>query len=152
MRTLDSFNAFTRGFLECALWSSNDETRDDGGDPLDSNYTILDIADPCLDLFEAECKRFQSDNAIDLESAETAGHAGHDFWLTRNRHGAGFWDGDYPDAVGERLTADSHCYGEVDLYVGDDGKIWAMGYESGPDATIVPQWLSERHSKRMGRG
>ena len=23
---------------------------------------------------------------------------GHDFWLTRNGHGAGFWDGDWDDA------------------------------------------------------
>jgi len=29
--------------------------------------------------------------------------AGHDFWLTRNGHGAGFWDGDWPE-TGDALT------------------------------------------------
>ena len=49
---------------------------------------------------------------------------GHDLWLTRNGHGAGFWDGDYADDVGEALTKISEAMGEIDLYVGDDGKIY----------------------------
>ncbi len=49
--------------------------------------------------------------------------AGHDFWLTRNRHGAGFWDGDYPEPAASQLTKASHNYGEVSLYVGDDNLI-----------------------------
>lgn len=48
----------------------------------------------------------------------------HDFWLTRNRHGAGFWDGDYEKADGEKLTELAHSFGEINLYVGDDGKIY----------------------------
>lgn len=142
-------NEFERGFFDCALWSSTDESNDQGGDPLDKNYGIEDIAEPCMLALVAECKRFQAENASDLESAKSAGQAGHDFWLTRNGHGAGFWDGDYPDAVGERLTADSKRYGEVCLYLGDDGIIYAMGYEN---SDVPPEWLSERHPKRMGGG
>lgn len=149
MRALD---AFTRGFLECALWSSTDGSREDGGDPLDDNWTIESIAPACVELLAKECERFQVDNQADLESAKSIAHAGHDFWLTRNGHGAGFWDGDYPDAVGERLTADSERYGEVDLYIGDDGQIYAGGYENGPEGTSLPAWLKERHPKRLGRG
>ena len=47
----------------------------------------------------------------------------HDFWLTRNGHGAGFWDGDYDDEVGTELTKIAHTFKELDCYVGDDGKI-----------------------------
>ena len=49
----------------------------------------------------------------------------HDFWLTRNHHGAGFWDGDYPEIVGKVLTEISHAFEPVDLYVGDDGKVYS---------------------------
>lgn len=39
--------------------------------------------------------------------------AGHDFYLTRNGHGAGFWDGDYEKAKGQRLTDACRPYGET---------------------------------------
>jgi hypothetical protein len=58
--------------------------------------------------------------------------AGHDFALTRNGHGAGFWDGDWPEPAATELTKLSKEYGEVDLYVGDDGLLWASGYETEP--------------------
>jgi len=60
-------------------------------------------------------------NAADI--AGECDRAGHDFWLTRNGHGAGFWDGDWPDDAGGRLTEASKKYGEFNLYVGDDGLI-----------------------------
>ena len=49
--------------------------------------------------------------------------AGHDFWLTRNRHGAGFWNGDWFNVSGS-LTQLAQTFGEADLYVGDDGRIY----------------------------
>lgn len=51
--------------------------------------------------------------------------AGHDFWLTRNRHGAGFWEVSYwPKEVGDVLTKTAHEFGEISLYVGDDGLLY----------------------------
>lgn len=41
--------------------------------------------------------------------------AGHDFWLTRNRHGAGYWDRGLGN-LGKRLTESAHGYGEVCVY------------------------------------
>lgn len=49
--------------------------------------------------------------------------AGHDFWLTRNGHGCGFWDGDWPE-VGDKLTAIAKQFPEVTAYLGDDGLIY----------------------------
>jgi hypothetical protein len=43
-------------------------------------------------------------------------YAGHDFWLTRNHHGAGFWDGDWEQSAGEKLTALAESFGEFNLY------------------------------------
>lgn len=46
--------------------------------------------------------------------------AGHDFFLTRNRHGAGFWDGDWPKRLGEQLTAEAHAYGSANVFFDAD--------------------------------
>lgn len=134
---------FTTAFFECALWSSTDNSRDDGGDPLDKNYGIEDIDPTCLAGLTAECEAFQRENAEHMVGCTRYHHhsdgedcvfaaacqGGHDFWLTRNGHGAGFWDGDWPEPAGEILTKASKAYGGVDLYIGDDGKVYASGYE-----------------------
>ncbi len=114
---------FTRGYIECAFWSSMD---DQGGEPLDAHYGIDDLAPETLAKMIADCEKFQLSNADDLAPFRLD-QTGHDFWLTRNRHGAGFWDGDYPEDIGQRLTDSSHSYGSCDLYVGDDGKIYSSG-------------------------
>ncbi len=55
------------------------------------------------------------------EITHTAERVGHDFWLTRQGHGAGFWDGDWPEEIGEKLTALAEQFGQVDCYACDDG-------------------------------
>ncbi len=110
---------FTRTYLEAALWSSTD----DDGEPLDGLYTADDLAADCVRQAVEDCTAFQADNADDLAGID-AGQAGHDFWLTRNRHGAGYWDRGL-GAVGTRLTDAAHVYGSCDLYVGDDGQIYS---------------------------
>lgn len=54
----------------------------------------------------------------DLGKDDFAQH-GHDFALTRNGHGAGFWDRGYGE-VGERLTESAKVYGEHSV-ITDDG-------------------------------
>jgi hypothetical protein len=104
------------------LWASTDNTDESGGDPLDENYGPEDLSEKfsadcrkdCLDFF----KQHYDDISGDLE------RAGHDFWLTRCGHGAGFWDGGWPAEVGKRLTIAAKIYGNVDVSVGEDGKIY----------------------------
>jgi hypothetical protein len=48
---------------------------------------------------------------------------GHDLWLTRNRHGAGFWDRGY-GPLGDELTKMAHSFGEQSTYEGDDHLIY----------------------------
>lgn len=107
MATLD---AFTHAYLVCALWSSTDETTPAGGEPLDSNYSIDDIAPESVAQAVNECREFQAANARDL-AVQDPGQNGHDFWLTRNRHGAGYWDRGL-GAVGDRLTEAAQACGE----------------------------------------
>jgi len=121
---------FTEAYIECALWSSHDESNEYGGNPLDDNYGVEDIHPDTLKQMVEDCKAFQDDatNAFpELDYTEIfikgCDHGGHDFWLTRNGHGAGFWDGDYPE-LGDELTKLCKSYGDYDLYVGDDGMIY----------------------------
>ena len=116
-------DTFTASYIEAALWSSTDESTPEGGEPMDANYCIFDLAPETLERIKADCASFQRQYWDDIQ--DDLAHAGHDFWLTRNGHGAGFWDGDWPEGVDERLTEASHLWGEVDLYVGDDGRIYS---------------------------
>ena len=50
---------------------------------------------------------------------------GHDFWLTRNRAGAGFWDRGYDKQAGESLSNAAMKFPEINLYIGDDGLIYS---------------------------
>lgn len=76
------------------------------------------------------CEAFQRVAATDLaEAYERAGYdyrmAAHDFWLTRNGHGAGFWDRPaLSDGLGDRLTAHCKSFNQVSAYEGDDGKVY----------------------------
>lgn len=121
---------FTRAYIECALWSSNDDSREDGGDPLDANYNITDIAPATLSRMAADCAAFQSEQESNLTDYPDDA-AGHDFWLTRNHHGAGYWEHDYGTAEQcKALTGAAHAYGQADLYVGNDGLVYQAGAES----------------------
>jgi hypothetical protein len=121
---------FVRGYITCALWSSNDNADPEtGGEPMDANYDADDMTPECRVKMEEDCADFMRANWADLalytEQYAPAGEfdvwdcAGHDFWLTRNGHGAGFWDRGLGD-LGARLTTASKPYGEVYLSLGWD--------------------------------
>lgn len=118
----NTFDAFTLGYLTAALWTTDDNPGSGEWQEHD-DWTIDDIAPDAIQDAIADCAAFQIDNGADLEHAGDAERNGIDFWLTRNHHGAGFWDRGY-GAVGDRLTDAAHAYGEADLYRGDDGKLY----------------------------
>jgi hypothetical protein len=100
---------FTQAYIACALWSSTDDKG------------VNDLADALLLQITIDCAIFQKTHKRRIKDRAT--RAGCDFWLTRNRHGAGFWDGDWPTPDAKIMTDDSHAWGSVDLYLGDDGKV-----------------------------
>lgn len=122
-------NAFVQAYIVAALWSSTDET----GEPLDAVFSEDDLAEETAQKMRSDCEDFIQANASDLtvyclqmknEQWSGEARAGHDFWLTRCGHGAGFWDRGLGD-LGERLSTAAKVYGNVDLYAGDDGQIYA---------------------------
>lgn len=119
-------DAFTRQYIETALWSSTDESTPEGGDPMDKNYGIEHLSAETVAWAIADCDRFRERAGDMLDEHDDPTMGAHDFWLTRNGHGCGFWDGDWP-IYGEALTAMVGWrtpFGEVHLYIGDDGKIY----------------------------
>lgn len=120
---------FVRAYVDAALWSSSDESDDSGGEPLDRNYGPDDIAPATQRQMIFDAVSFYRAHVMHFDNAS---QAGHDFWLTRNRHGAGFWDGDYPEPQATMLTKAAQAYGEYGLYVGDDGQIHGSGPRGRP--------------------
>lgn len=116
-------DAALTAYLTTALWSEQDY--DENGESLGSldalGFTVDNIDADSLDAQTEEVKGFLTTVWADVHALD-AGKVGHDFLLTRNRHGAGFWDGGYADGVGTRLTDAAHGYGSVDFTVGDDGE------------------------------
>jgi hypothetical protein len=110
------------GYLEAMLWAE----MDDEGNPLDDKYAIIDVSDEVVKKSLEEIKQFckkAEDAGVELTQYDTE-TIGHDLLLTRNGHGAGFWDGDYEDNDGEILTEISKTFRELHPYVGDDGKVY----------------------------
>lgn len=135
MKTLAKLDSFTRAYIECALWTSEESLKEDASShkadfiPAEKwDVNIHALSDSALASIVEDCEAFQTDNSELLGKAKMAQDdytdekAGQDFWLTRNGHGAGFWDRGL-GAVGRGLTNVSKPYGSSDLYFGDDGKL-----------------------------
>jgi len=131
MRTPDGLDDFTRGYMEAAEWT---DCGDDNEEMLDAD----EFAPEFVARAKKDCADFVAANAALLERyQEVTGRdmasAGTDFWLTRNGHGAGFWDrGNDPCLTA--LTEASKVYREVCLYVGDDGLIYALRQRASPSS------------------
>tara|TARA_Y100001963_G_scaffold37564_1_gene52487 strand:+ start:173 stop:550 length:378 start_codon:yes stop_codon:yes gene_type:complete len=57
---------------------------------------------------------------IDLSEGDYWAYAAHDFILTRNGHGAGFWDGDWSEPIATKLTELCKKFGEIEIYLSDE--------------------------------
>lgn len=126
--------AFQNAYIACAFWSSTDG--DD--EPLDENFDDGDLSEDARNGMHADCLAFCIANAADIlcdgaplaeywdgatDGERKAAMAGHDFWLTRNGHGAGFWDSGWPEPAATRLDNAAKAFGSIELYVGDDGAV-----------------------------
>lgn len=151
-----ALDEFTQGYIEALFFTEtepgttervqsfgrvwNHET--DSSLPGDVGFG--EFAPDALAKIIADCKAYQEANAALLERAYqltadglaySPERAGHDFWLTRNGHGAGFWsreftndDGESDRDIGDELAATcghrGKAFGEVWATFGDDGKVY----------------------------
>jgi hypothetical protein len=124
-----SMDEFCLAYCEAMLWAETD----DQGVPLEDNYDIDNFDPAALQQIKKDCAEFQAKANLDeiqigstTDSSSIETRAGHDFWLTRAGHGAGFWDGDWPVPHGDRLTNLATSFGNIDVYVGDEGNLHLM--------------------------
>lgn len=151
IKTNEDFMAYlsaaTTAYVDCALWSSSCNSTADHDHahpdrPEDCDVPLDDIGydsshlDPQTALeMRADVRgwlTFVLEHRPDALDTWDAGQFGHDFWLTRNGYGTGYWDRYYGDgdprtAQGRWLT--DHCkpYGSAYLYVGSDDRVYQGG-------------------------
>jgi hypothetical protein len=150
----DEIKEIFKGYIECALWTEEDTLKDDMGvdDNDDEDIEDMDEIEKLIKLQD----NFQNKNFISFisddidvnsridaykdiknfiiyagsdainEAIEENGlfKLGMDIWLTRNGHGSGFFDHTYDNE--NELTDAARKLGSVDLYIGDDGKLYFM--------------------------
>lgn len=121
------YTEFERQYIETMLWASRGLTSSEETDVecLDAIAGIDDLSKEAIEKVKTDCKTFLEK----YEEIETAHefdltNVAHDFWLTRNGHGAGFWDGDYPEPEGSKLTELAKSFGEQTPILGDDGLVY----------------------------
>lgn len=118
-------DAILAAYLECALWAE----LDDDERPLDDTYDADDIDAECVAFARIEIEAFIGRNwvsalaPIDGGQRATDEQIGHDLWLTRNGHGAGFWCREHYRNR-DALTRAAEAIGPSDAYAGDDGKVY----------------------------
>ena len=105
------------------IWQSSSMTPDEWAKSFDPKPVFETES---LEKMESDLRDFFTQNEKDIltwDGDDPFCQAAHDFWLTRNGHGAGFWDGDWEHEAGERLTADSKRFGEVSIYSNDHNEL-----------------------------
>lgn len=137
----DDLSPFVHGYIEALFWtecatgttmadwfeeenqSDLEEGAIDGCLPGDSSFD--ELHPDALNSIHTDCSNFERAASKWLSMAYARGYsrerAGHDFWLTRNGHGAGFWDRDElkADNIGDELTALCKPFGDSNPWFGD---------------------------------
>jgi hypothetical protein len=145
------FEEFFAAYIRAALWSTTDERHEEFpelSDNLDGNFQGV------ASEFEGDLYwQLQADAKVFFDRYHQYfdgryGRAGHDFWLTRNGHGVGFEDGDWPEEVATVLEDAAKKWDEIYLDATggpDNGMIESMSViEPPPPAPVAPSPPPER--------
>jgi len=108
-------NKILDGYIETALWSSGDDGEFD-------EKTIHDVDDASKNVAKNDILQFinqANENAKDELNSYDESQLGHYLWLSRNGHGAGFFDDN-----NDKLQDIARSMKEKNVYTGDDGIIY----------------------------
>lgn len=111
-----NFEKFLDAYLTCLVWSSS--ATDDNGEEFES-LESFDLSESAKTKSAYDCAQFieaAGDLLDNLPSGYDFSNAGHDFWLTRNGHGAGFWDRGLGER-GDKLTSLSKSFASRNVYI-----------------------------------
>ncbi len=125
--TFKSLTDFEKGYVTAALWTF-DNNAPSGEYSTSGRVEILFplIDQAALQSMRDDCTKFQDQNKALLAQAGKDSQNGHDFWLSRNGHGCGFFDRGYDDeapdstlSIGDALQQAAKSFGENDIYMSD---------------------------------
>lgn len=109
-----TINQIVAQYLQTAEWADMDNDPEFN----EASYSESFLARAYKDCQEFFDKADENDWLHDLDWSDI----GHNFWLSRNRHGAGFFD--QPFEFADELQELAKSFGECHVYVGDDGDIY----------------------------
>ena len=118
-----AFDSFVEATIDALYFT---DTGDVDQPPVDAELSAgarKTLERDCRDFWQKVGDTIMSEECDHVCVSSRAEDAGHDFWLTRNQHGSGFWDGDWDARYASLLTEVSEQFGECTTYLGDDGKI-----------------------------
>jgi hypothetical protein len=117
------------GAVNALLWTTPypDPEGGDFNGYLDKDKGLEDVADEDLAKLKSTLlSLFEDDDTSALFDGLSYAVIGHDFILTANRHGAGFWDRGLGER-GQRLTELVHPFGEITAFVDEKGQVRIEG-------------------------
>jgi hypothetical protein len=122
----ESLKEFTAACIEALYFTETGETDQPDSDAQMDEETKLDLEADCRSWWrQFGCYVLTEACVCERDGGVSkAAQAGHDFWMTRNGHGCGFWDGDWSDNYSYMFSHGSNKYGVFDIIKGDDGKIY----------------------------
>lgn len=130
-RALNGLPEIVESYLEAVAFTDfGDENEPEDGSKfgptaqLQAHTEVLEFLKMCSDagLFKCKGSVFSPLGEV-MMKGYTMNSLAHDFWLTRNRHGTGFWDRGL-GRVGDKLTELAHTCGSRGVYVGDDNLVY----------------------------
>lgn len=121
---LDGVSEFVNGYLEAAMSYTHGMDEEGNTDDAEADSVTptarAQIVKECADFEEANAELLRT--AYEMRGYDSS-QAGSDFYLTRNGHGAGFWDRGLGE-VGRALSEASKPYGSTDEYfVNEEGEL-----------------------------
>ena len=95
----DYISDFSESYRKAILFTGQDESTEDGGKPLDENYTTDDFTDAADTIIRENCQKFL-DSEVWRRYMMAGVHrnwdvwriAGHRFWMSHSGSGSGFLD------------------------------------------------------------
>jgi len=120
---LGNIGIIVGSYLETALWTEGDESNDEEEENELADKSIYDFSDIAKFKAKYEIEWFTDTvcyiypNAFSSVSNTSIGH---DLWLSRNGHGAGFFDRYYEEDIKDLLMYLSRLLGQINLEVVDD--------------------------------
>lgn len=139
MTTSEQIKTITKHYLIALLWTMpGDDGCENPGDSIalcdlpqetiqHAKDDVISFVKACGELFDKAIACYDDGYGQHPDAGSAEAAFGHDFALTRNGHGCGFWDREsegLPRGLGEALTRVCRDFEESNLYLGDDGLVY----------------------------